>query len=265
METRWAIVRLTYRTESWCTTTHRRRFATTRSNRLGSWKQSNIERCLKNLELLNGLLDKRLINFDTEKQNYSEKYGVTIVVGQNCGSIVRESNKHRFPRIQDIRGPADHSRVTQRSYANESISCATYFHKKSWGKDWKIKSRRFKVFTEMYRQHRIPWTVWMKPTSIWFNVSVLTKVLLQRHNPSAEKRNQQLVIYHKLEVTPSCSHEKITQCREQHPNWLQLRGTPPASNSAAPSEVPNSITLMTSSPTETTAPTVAVPEKPRQS
>ena len=100
----------------------------------------------------------------------------------------------------------------------------------------------------------------MKPTSIRFNVSVLTKVWLHRQNPSAEKRNQQSVIYHKLEVTPSCSHEKITQCREQHQNWLQLRGTPLASNLSAPLAVPNSCILTTSLPTETTAPTVAVPK-----
>ena len=108
----------------------------------------------------------------------------------------------------------------------------------------------------------------MKPTSIRFNVSVLTKVWLHQHNPSAKKRNQQSVIYHKLEVTSRCSHEKITQCREQHQNWLQFGGTPRASNLSAPLAVPNSCILTTSLPTETTAPTVAVldyggPEKER--
>ena len=42
-------------------------------SRLGFRKHS-IERCLKNLELLNQPLDQKLIDFDNEKQNFYEKY-----------------------------------------------------------------------------------------------------------------------------------------------------------------------------------------------
>ena len=39
-------------------------------------KHSNIEKCLKNLELLSGLLDQKLIDFDEERINSYEKYDV---------------------------------------------------------------------------------------------------------------------------------------------------------------------------------------------
>ena len=46
-------------------------------DRVGSRKHSNIERCLKHLELLNRPLDQKLINFDEErKDNSYEKYDV---------------------------------------------------------------------------------------------------------------------------------------------------------------------------------------------
>ena len=63
----------------------------------------------------------------------------------------------------------------------------------------------------------------MRSTSSRFKVSVLMKVMLHRHHPSAELRNQQSGIYHKLAVTPSCSYKESIQCRKQLPNWLQLR------------------------------------------
>ena len=42
-------------------------------------KNSNLERCLNNLELLNQPLDQTLIDFDKENQNSYEKYHVTIM------------------------------------------------------------------------------------------------------------------------------------------------------------------------------------------
>ena len=49
------------------------------------------------------------------------------------------------------------------------------------------------------------------------------KVLLRRHHPSAELRNQQAGIYHELEMTPNCSYKENIQCRKQLQNWLQLQ------------------------------------------
>ena len=46
-------------------------------------KRSNIERCLKNLELLNQPLDQKLIDFDKEKKNFYGKYDVTIMTERN--------------------------------------------------------------------------------------------------------------------------------------------------------------------------------------
>ena len=88
----------------------------------------------------------------------------------------------------------------------------------------KVQSMRFKVFKEIYRQHRSHWTVGMKSTSFRFKVSALMTVSLHRHHPSAEMyKTQQLVSYHKLELTPSCFNLKSMHCRKQHHNWLQLR------------------------------------------
>ena len=50
-----------------------------------------------------------------------------------------KSDKPRIPRIQHNRRPANHSRVTQRSFENESISCATESHQRSWSNDGKSK------------------------------------------------------------------------------------------------------------------------------
>ena len=86
-----------------------------------------------------------------------------------------------------------------------------------------VKSMRFKLLKEIYRQHEIHWTVGMKSTSIRFKVSLLMKELLHRHHLSAELRNQQSVIHHNLGVTPSCSYRGSTQCQKQHQHCLQVR------------------------------------------
>ena len=48
-----------------------------------NWKHSNTERRLKNLELLNQSPDQTLIEFGKDKQNFHEKYDVTIMTEQN--------------------------------------------------------------------------------------------------------------------------------------------------------------------------------------
>ena len=53
---------------------------------------------MKNLELKNEPLDQKLIDFDPEKQNFYEKYNVTI-----WGSIIKESFKS-LSRTQDTEG-----------------------------------------------------------------------------------------------------------------------------------------------------------------
>ena len=58
----------------------RKKFRNTKiKNTLGYWKHSNIDWCLKNVELLIQALDQKLIDFDKEKQNVYEKYDVTIM------------------------------------------------------------------------------------------------------------------------------------------------------------------------------------------
>ena len=47
-----------------------------------------------------------------------------------------------------------------------------------------------------------------KSTLLRFKVSMLMTVLLHRHHPSSWYRNQQSVIYHQLEVTPSRSYKR---------------------------------------------------------
>ena len=42
-------------------------------------KHINIERCLKNIELLNQPLDLKLIDFDEKRENSCEQYDVTIM------------------------------------------------------------------------------------------------------------------------------------------------------------------------------------------
>ena len=63
----------------------------------------------------------------------------------------------------------------------------------------------------------------VKSTSNRFKVSVLMKVLPHRIHLSTELPNQQSVIYHNLEETPSCSYKERKQCRKQPQNWLQVR------------------------------------------
>ena len=72
---------LASRTESSCTTLGRRYVITVKNTLtcISTWqawfrKHSNIERCLKNLELLNQPRDQKLIDFDKERQNFYEKY-----------------------------------------------------------------------------------------------------------------------------------------------------------------------------------------------
>ena len=107
MESRRASVRLTHRTGSLSTALPRRYSRTKSRICFGS---CNVERCLKNPELLSRLLDQKLIDLDKEKQNFYEKYyDVTIVTARNlmlnhCG-IGQTWN----PRIQDIRRPTNHS------------------------------------------------------------------------------------------------------------------------------------------------------------
>ena len=96
----------------------------------------------------------------------------------------------------------------------------------------------------------------MKSTSGRFKVSVLMKVLVHRHHPSAELQNQRSLAYHKLVLVLSCSNKESIQCRKQHQNWLQLR----ASISKSPLAVNNSSLQTTSVPIGNTAPTVTVPD-----
>ena len=63
--------------------------------------------------------------------------------------IVKESDRPGVTRIQDIRTPANSSRITQRSNAIENISCATELKQRL-----KVRSMRFKVFKEIYRQQK---------------------------------------------------------------------------------------------------------------
>ena len=111
---------------------------------------------MRNLELLNQQLDQKLIDFDKEKLNVHEKYDVTKMteqklrlnykgIGQTWNFTnpghqkasykFKESDKSGISRIQDIRRPANHSRIKLRRYANESISCAAESHQRSRGKD----------------------------------------------------------------------------------------------------------------------------------
>ena len=87
----------------------------------------------------------------------------------------------------------------------------------------KVWSMRFKVFKEIYRQHRILWRVGMKSTSIRFKVSVLMEVLLRRNQPLAQLPNQLSVIWHRLRVTLNCFDLQSIQCRMQHQICMQFR------------------------------------------
>ena len=119
--------------------------------------------------------------------------------------------------------PSPGHQKTSKSWAIESVRCATESQQNSWSKGLEVRGMRLKVFKVIHRQHRILWTVGMKSTSIRFKVSVLTNVLLHRHHPLAELLNQQSVIHHKLEVTQSCSCKESMLCLRQPQNWLQLR------------------------------------------
>ena len=100
----------------------------------------------------------------------------------------------------------------------------------------------------------------MKPHSIRFKVSVFMKVLLHRHHPSTESRNQQSVIYHKPGLTPSCSHKESSQCQKQHQNGCSSKYTTSAhlENSSGSTQFLDSDD--NSLPIGSTEATVTVPE-----
>ena len=149
--------------------TRGRRFATTKSrirwttsafHRIVLRKHSNIEKCLKNLDLLNRLLDQKWIYSDKERKNCNEKYDVKIMKGNNTGSIVEESGRPRISQIQDFRRPANKSRVAKRNYPFARIGCATEFHPifcysrlDVWDESPRDK-QRLKVFQEIQNPRR---------------------------------------------------------------------------------------------------------------
>ena len=93
------------------------------------------------------------------------------------GSIIKESDKSGIPRIQDIRRRANHSRITKRSYANESITCATESPKGLEAKIVERQNKRFKKSSKKSTDNtEFTETVGMKSTSIRFKASVLTNV-----------------------------------------------------------------------------------------
>ena len=91
MEARRTNTWFTCRTQSPCTTFERHyaatnskiRWAASALDRLGFRKHSNIEICLKNIELLNQPLDLQLIDFDEKRKNSCEQYDVTIMREHN--------------------------------------------------------------------------------------------------------------------------------------------------------------------------------------
>ena len=93
---------------------------------------SNIERCLKNLELLNEPLNKKLIDFDKEKQNFYDKCDVSKNDRENIQVLLTknrtnlDSHESRTSQGQQIIRDL-HSEVMQ----IKSISCATKLHQSS--------------------------------------------------------------------------------------------------------------------------------------
>ena len=141
------------------------------------------------------------------------------------GSIIKESDKSGIPRIQDIRRRANHSRITQRSYANESITCAIVSQRVLKQRLLNVKIRDSKSLQRNLRTTQAGFTVTvaMKSTSLRFKASVLTNVSLHWHHPSAELRNQLSVTHHKLATTPSCFQKENIQRRKQLQNEVQLQ------------------------------------------
>ena len=88
----------------------------------------------------------------------------------------------------------------------------------------------------------------------------MMKVLLHRHRPSAELRNQPSVIYHKLEVVSSCAYKKEHTMPKAASKLAAAPSTPPASISKNPVAVRKSSLPTTSLPTKSTEATVAVPD-----
>ena len=56
-------------------------------------KHSSIEKCLKKLELLNRLLDQKLIDIDDGTNNFYERYDVKIMTEQQFMCYFQESGK----------------------------------------------------------------------------------------------------------------------------------------------------------------------------
>ena len=148
MEARRASIRASHRTQS-SSTTLRRRYATTKSRRrwtasaLGQgWfrKHSNVERCLKNLELLNQLLD---LKFERLRQREADLLREVRHKNHDRARfdalVLRNRTNLESLWIQNIRRPANQSRLAQRSCATDSISFTTESDQKSWSKDRRSK------------------------------------------------------------------------------------------------------------------------------
>ena len=183
-----------------------------------SRKHSNSEVCLKNLELLN---QPRTRNWSTLTKRSRTSSSCTSQWWQSdiwCSLI--ESDRPEIHQIQDVRRTAIirelRSDVMQLKASAVPPNLTTDLEA-----EFKAQRQRFNVFKVIYSQHWTLWTVGMKSTSIRFEVSVLMKVLVHRHHPSAELQNQQSLACHKLEVSLSCSFTE--HCRTQHQNWLRLR------------------------------------------
>ena len=199
------------------------RWTTPALDRIG-WGNTAMSRCVwRKSNCSVSRWNRNWSPFDKEKQNFYEKYDVTIMTQRKL--------------MPHYKGIGQTWNPTSPGHQKASKSFANYAKKwRQWKRQLchrilaevlrqrlKVKSMRFKVFEETYKQNRILWTIWMKSTLIRFKVSGLMKVLLHRHHPSEESRNQKSVIYQKLGVTPSCSYKESMQCRKQYQSWLQLR------------------------------------------
>ena len=98
-------------------------------------------------------------------------------------SVLRESDKPGIPWIQDIR------RSANANYADEVMQT-----KASAAPPSLTRSLEAMIESQKYENRSLQRNL----TSIRFKVPVLMKVLLHRHHPAAEIRNQQSVIYHKI-------------------------------------------------------------------
>ena len=281
LEARWAITRLTYRTESSSTTRRKTLGINIINNTLdyiSTWqdwfrKHRNIERCLKNLELLKQPLDQKLIDFDEEKKNFHEKYDAKVTTEKNSRPNIKALDKPGVPWIHDINWPAISSRITPRKCANESINCAIRSHPrfchsrlevwdesprgKSWmpkGRDYK-SSNRFRIITRHSEQ-----LGWSRPQFdsmclCWWKCWYIDVIRQQNYRTS----NHSLTTSWRWPM--SCFDLVSIHCRKQHQYKLAAApSTPPASIPKVPMTVPNSSIPTTSLSIGGTAPAVRVPD-----